>query len=84
MRQPYYIGETGDLGERIDRHEKFLPALRLGATEVHVHLFALSRQQRLDIETDLRRAHPTLLNEQGIAGLSSPLGSLTDILRLLR
>jgi hypothetical protein len=32
-----FCGESGDFGERIDRHEKFLPALRLGATEVHVH-----------------------------------------------
>ena len=85
MRQPYYIGESGDFGERIDRHEKFSPARRLGATEVHGHLLAASRQQRLDIETDVRRGHPTPLNEQRIADLRPPsLGSLADILKLIR
>jgi hypothetical protein len=84
-RQPFYIGESGDFGERIDRHEKFLPALWLGATEVHVHLLATSRQQRLDIETDLRRGHPTPLNEQRIAGFRpSSLASLADILKVTR
>ncbi len=84
-RQPYYIGESGDFAERIDRHEKFLPALRLGATEVHVHLLAASRQQRLNIETDLRRGHPTPLNEQSVAGFPlSSLRSLPEILKLIR
>ena len=84
-RQPYYIGESGDFAERIDRHEKFLPALRLGATEVHVHLLAASRQQRLNIETDLRRGHRTPLNEQSVAGFPpSSLASLPELLKLIR
>jgi hypothetical protein len=84
-RQPYYIGETGDLDQGIDRHEKFLPAMRLGATEVHVHLLAVSKQQRLDIETDLRRGHPTALNEQSRGGFPrSSLGNLADLLKLSR
>ena len=63
-REPFYIGQSGDFAQRLDRHEKLGAAIRLGATEVHVHFLARSRQERLDIETDLRRAHATPLNEQ--------------------
>jgi hypothetical protein len=66
-----YIGETGDGLSRRYGHEKLNPAITLGATHVHVHLLARSRQARLDVETDLRHGHPTLLNEQGI-GFSQP------------
>jgi WD40 repeat protein len=42
-------------------------------------------RQRPDIEADLRRGHPTPLNEQGMAGLRpSSLGSLADLLKLIR
>jgi len=79
-REPFYIGEKGDTG-RLERHEKLGPALRLGATELHIHLSAKSRWERLEIETDLRNAHPTPLNYQPstaetyrsiIGGMTSP------------
>ncbi len=83
FRDALYIGQTknGDNRLSISRHEKFLPAQRLGATEVHVHLLTTFTQERLDIETDLRHEHPTPLNNQptpapatnalGLSGLGS-------------
>lgn len=82
-REPFYIGESGNFDIRISRHEKFAPALRLGATELHVHLLANTKQQRLDIETDLRNAHWTTLNAQpsraasGLSGLAGLLPSMS-------
>ena len=67
LRRPLYIGETGDGGERFPRHEKLGPAIRLGATELHVYLGARSRRARLDIETALRNVHRTPLNDQPTA-----------------
>jgi len=75
-REPFYIGQSGEFDERLDRHEKLGPALWLGATEIHVHLLAQSRQERLNIETDLRHGHVTPLNEQP----TSPLRTLADLL----
>src|SRR5215510_5052080 len=46
-----YIGQTGDGEHRPPTHEKLIPAIVLGATHVHVHLLAMSRQHRLDVET---------------------------------
>ena len=63
-RVPLYIGESGEFDERLDRHEKLGQALRLGATEIHIHLLAQSRQERVNVETDLRHAHTTPLNGQ--------------------
>ena len=83
-REPFYIGEKGDT-DRFERHEKIGPALQLGATELHVHLSAKSRRERVDIETDLRNGHRTPLNLQPSAaprnvlatfgGMSSPFDS---------
>ena len=70
-----YIGQKGDT-DRFSRHEKFEPARRLGASEVHIHLLADSRQQRFEVETDLRNGHPTPLNEQPSAATSLGFGSL--------
>jgi hypothetical protein len=63
-RVPLYIGESGEFDQRLDRHEKLGSALRLGATEIHIHLLAQSRQERINIETDLRHAHATPSNGQ--------------------
>lgn len=76
-----YIGECENLSDRIGpRHEKWAPAVRLGMTEVHVHLLAHTRQERLAVETRLRRQYPTPLNEQspamqglGLLGAIAPL-----------
>jgi hypothetical protein len=60
-----YIGECENLTERIGpRHEKWASAMRLGMTEVHVHLLARTRHERLAVETRLRTHYPTPLNEQ--------------------
>lgn len=63
-REPFYIGQSGEFDQRLARHEKLGAAIRLGATEVHIHFLARSQQERLDIETDLRRGHVTPLNAQ--------------------
>ncbi len=77
-REPLYIGEKGDT-DRFTNHEKLTPALRLGATELHVHLSAKSRGERLDIETDLRHAHRTPLNAQPTPAPVNTLGALGEI-----
>lgn len=78
-REPFYIGEKGDT-DRFLRHEKLDPALQLGATELHLHLLAKSRRERLDIETDLRNSHITPLNRQlGVAATHGGiLGGMTS------
>jgi hypothetical protein len=75
---PLYIGQTGDGRDRTTRHEKYLPAILLGATHVHIHLLAHSREARFGIETDLRRGHYTPLNQQstGSNSLARPVGLL--------
>lgn len=60
---PLYIGQTGDGGDRLTRHEKLAHARRLGASHVHVY-FVGSRLERFEIETDLRHQHWTPLNQQ--------------------
>lgn len=67
LYDPLYIGESGEFDMRISNHEKLLPAIMFGATHVHVHLLAVSKSERLRIETDLRRAHWTPLNLQSDA-----------------
>ncbi len=76
LRSPLYVGESGEFDVRLGQHEKLPEVLRLGGTELHVHLGATTRQQRLDIETDLRQGQPAPLNRQGIGGLGGILGAL--------
>jgi len=75
-RQPLYIGQSDNLHLRLKRHEKYLSAILAGANEIHVHYLSGSKQDRLDIETDLRHEHITLLNEQPINGLAGILNAL--------
>jgi hypothetical protein len=90
-REPFYIGESGDLGKELENHPKLDPARALGATEVHLHFLANSYWKRLDIETDLRRGHWTPLNYQPTPalppvlglGASGPFGLGTDLNQLL-
>jgi hypothetical protein len=77
-REPFYIGETGNT-DRFKNHEKMAPALRLGASELHIHFLAKSRWERLDIETDLRHGHWTPLNEQSTSAPKNMLAALGGI-----
>jgi hypothetical protein len=74
LRSPLYVGESGEFDVRLGQHEKLPDVLRLGGTELHVHLGAATRQQRLDIETDLRRGQPAPLNRQGLGGIRADGG----------
>jgi hypothetical protein len=76
---PLYIGQSGQGGTRLSSHEKMAAARRLGATHVHI-LFVDGSVDRFSIETDLRRLHPTPLNEQptpALAGLGA-LGAFSE------
>ena len=66
-----YIGETSDASRRFAGHEKLLPAILMGATELHVHFLAQGDCERLAIETDLRHGHRPALNRQ-----NRPMGGL--------
>ncbi len=74
LRSPLYVGESGEFDVRVGQHEKLPDVLRLGGSELHVHLGAATRQQRLDIETDLRRGQPAPLNRQGLGGIRADGG----------
>jgi hypothetical protein len=75
-REPFYFGESGDFNKELANHPKLEPAKRLGATEVHIRFWAKSRSERLDVETDLRRAHWTPLNYQPTPAPAPGLGAL--------
>jgi hypothetical protein len=64
-RAALYIGQSGDLSDRLPNHEKFAEAQRLGANELHLHFLANSSAERFRIETDLRNGHNPPLNDQG-------------------
>ncbi len=49
---PRYIGQTEDLNDRLDDHEKEACAKRHGATHIHAHLNT-NKQARLAEEKDL-------------------------------
>jgi hypothetical protein len=66
--RPIYIGQSGDLGTRIDQHEKLTRAIRLGARHLLVHVFAGTDVARLTVETDLRRAWNPPLNMHRFIG----------------
>lgn len=69
-RTPLYIGQSEDLAKELLSHPKLVPAMLLGGNELHVHLLAQSKSERLRIETDVRNGHHTPLNEQpSLAGL---------------
>lgn len=73
---PLYIGQSGQGGVRLSRHEKMPQARRLGATHVQVH-FCGSETARFSTETDLRRLHHTPLNGQPTPALA--LGALAAL-----
>jgi excinuclease UvrABC nuclease subunit len=58
---PLYIGQTDSLSNRIPQHEQWTPAVRLGAT--HVHVMTVSQQAMRDkIEKELIQNFQPRLN----------------------
>lgn len=60
---PQYMGQTKNLDERLDGHEKEACAKRNGATHIHAHLNS-TEQTRLDEEKDLVGKWKPICNEQ--------------------
>lgn len=60
--RPLYIGKTGELGDRIDGHEKWGCVNANGANSICVHSES-SATKRTDIETDLLNNYSTPCNE---------------------
>ena len=50
---PIYIGETGDLRDRLPNHEKLPCATRNGATHIHTHTSSSGQEVRRAEEADL-------------------------------
>ena len=59
-----YIGESENGARRWHNHEKWQDALFLGMNEVHFHLLARTKWQRLQTERHLRHCFRPQLNEQ--------------------
>ncbi|GGH32767.1 hypothetical protein GCM10007036_44930 [Alsobacter metallidurans] len=65
---PLYIGEAADFHQRFLCDPKRLAALAMGANEIHILLGGASTDRRARIDFDLRRAHPTPLNQRAGSG----------------
>jgi hypothetical protein len=74
-KEALYIGECRKTATRFRNHEKFGSASRLGANELHI-FYGGRKDDRLEVETDLRRAHETPLNEQPTPARQFGLGVL--------
>ncbi len=58
-----YIGQTSRLSKRIQNHDKWDCINGYGCT--HIAFILVSREkERLEIETELRHAHPSMCNDQ--------------------
>ena len=57
-----YIGETGNVRERLAGHDEWPKAVSLGATHVHALLAPASAQSRRDLERELRLEYNPPLN----------------------
>ncbi|MBL9028966.1 MAG: hypothetical protein JNK42_00635 [Caedimonas sp.] len=66
--QPVYIGQTHDFYNRIylelEDHDAWDCIQRNKATYVAIYEFSGAEQQRIRMETDLRRNYPTACNRQ--------------------
>jgi len=61
--KPVYIGQTVNLDERLENHEKETCAKRNGATHIHAHLNS-KKEDRLSEEKDLIQKWQPTCNEQ--------------------
>lgn len=61
---PVYIGQSEDIGTRLEKHEKQTCVERHGATHIHVKRTPGGEAMRLAEETDLRANYSTPCNDQ--------------------
>lgn len=64
MFQAIYIGETGDISERFENHEKWDCIAKNGATHVHTHKSSADKNERCTEESDLLAKRNTSCNKQ--------------------
>lgn len=69
---PLYIGQTGDLNDRLSNHEKEEEVNRAGATHVCARVNSGGEQARLDEEKDLIDRWQPECNVQHIRPAASP------------
>ena len=62
--KPVYIGQTGDLDQRLENHEKEDCALENGATHIHAHLNHAGEAARKAEEKDLILQWQPICNDQ--------------------
>ena len=62
--EPCYIGQTTNLNDRLNNHEKRSCAIRNGATHIHAHLNSNGESARLAEEKDLIKKWQPPCNEQ--------------------
>jgi hypothetical protein len=77
-RTALYIGEAEHLGAKLAHHDKWMRCKDLGMNEIHI--LATFETARATILHDLRRGHPSVLNEplQGLRRFGVVTGGLTD------
>lgn len=61
-KKAYYVGESGDLADRLDNHEKWPAAARLGATHIHIRLVPEGEAARKGMEKELIDEYDPPLN----------------------
>jgi hypothetical protein len=69
---PVYVGETGDLNERLNNHEKEGCVNKNGATHIHVHVSSADEAVRRVEEKDLILKWQPACNIQHVDQRTSP------------
>lgn len=64
--RPIYMGQTANLGTRLENHEKEECARRNGATHVHAHINPSGEKARKAEEEDLIHRWQPVCNEQHV------------------
>lgn len=60
---PIYIGQTRDMHQRLEGHEKLQPAIANGATRIHMHFCERGQAARCTEERDLIMHWQPVCNE---------------------